>query len=282
MKTSVLTPLISPTISTGYGLHLQPHIPLDQRPQEPAFLHRRRRVPPRPLLHRLRPHRPHPRQFLNQTRPTPLARYPPPAKAQATVSIINIHPQDQCRLFKLPPELRLTIYSLALASDDGIAEASPLFPPHHLALVLTSRRILAEAEHLYYATNRFTLLPSNRKVLRNIGSSRRYAIRALTLGPATASEVLDMLHELRLLPHLRSLHIRRGESVRFLDFGAWGWLAKRMRAKLGKMEVLEEDVIFTPEERQLPLRPQEEDLLVRLRGADGMLERGKGSNRQAD
>ncbi len=55
-----------------------------------------------------------------------------------------------------------------------------------------------------------------------------------------------------------------------------------MRAKLGKMEVLEEDVIFTPEERQLPLRPQEEDLLVRLRGADGMLERGKGSNRQAD
>lgn len=91
-----------------------------------------------------------------------------------------------------------------------------------------------------------------------------------------------MLHELRLLPHLRSLHIRRGESIRFLDFGAWGWLAKRMRAKLGKMEVLEEDVIFTPEERQLPLRPQEEDLLVRLRGADGMLERGKGSNRQAD
>ncbi len=91
-----------------------------------------------------------------------------------------------------------------------------------------------------------------------------------------------MLHELRLLPNLRSLHIRRGNSIRFLDFGAWVWLAKRMRAKLGKMEVLEEDVIFTPEERQLPLRPQEEDLLVRLRGADGMLERGKGSNRQAD
>ena len=83
---------------------------------------------------------------------------------------------SKCHLFELSPELRNTIYRLALVSNNtievGAADAPPMDPP----LLMTCRQIRREARGIYYQENtvNFTALDYDvRKIVTWLDRSRR-------------------------------------------------------------------------------------------------------------
>lgn len=89
-------------------------------------------------------------------------------------------PQDQCALFELPTELRLYIYQLSMRSSEPV-DATEL-SGHHLSILQTCRRVLQEAEVLFYGMHRFRYSPH----LLRIGDARLEAITAVTIVASSA------------------------------------------------------------------------------------------------
>ena len=187
------------------------------------------------------------------------------------------HPQHQSRLLALPAEIRLHIYELMLQVYPTTVEVGslPKGLPLALSILQTCRRILFEAEDVFYSINRFKYTPnvigrSLASCLTTIGPNRRNAIAALTICTPSGSAAFEALKQLDLAPNIRSCYIERGLSIRYIDMSGWILLAKQMRAELAKLESLQEVKVITPEANELTV--EEEKRREKLRRIDAMLE----------
>ncbi|KAK3679936.1 hypothetical protein LTR78_000313 [Recurvomyces mirabilis] len=152
------------------------------------------------------------------------------------------HQQEQSLLFQLPAELRLCIYEMALhvpTTAHGLRLIrSPVGSnkPSVLALYLTCRRALAEAEGIFYSINRLHNVPP--LFWQTIGQKRQNAITMLSLSVTSAAAALV---------ELQSLRIATNSSIRFLDPSSWRLMAPQLITELGGFKQLNDVQIFTPE-----------------------------------
>ncbi|GIZ46617.1 hypothetical protein CKM354_000973700 [Cercospora kikuchii] len=155
----------------------------------------------------------------------------------------SINPQNQSLLFLLPTELRLNIYEhlLSIPTSRGAVKIAPR-PSHGkdpvtLAILLTCRRALAEAEEIFYSVNRFSIDPPT-SFLDTLGARRLSAITKLELVVGQPSSMLIGLKQLHCLPNLGSLHVRRTVGLRYQNVSAWAVMAPQLIAEIWKMESL--------------------------------------------
>ena len=122
--------------------------------------------------------------------------------------------QEDSRLLALPAEIRLYIYELMLRSDSGTVELGQLpkkRPPLTPSMLQTCRRVLYEAEDIFYSINHFkyTTPFSGRTLasfLDSIGPARRNAVTTLTVCTTSSGRAFQSMEELRSVPDLRSWH----------------------------------------------------------------------------
>ena len=194
----------------------------------------------------------------------------------------SMHPQHQSRLLALPAEIRLQIYELVLQLSSATLELASL-PRRlqvHLSILQTCRRILFEAEDVFYSINHFkyTAQMTRRSLasfLTTIGPTRRNAIAAMTICTSSGSDAFEALEQLHLVPNITSCTIERGVSIRYLNVSGWSVLAKQMTVELAKLESLRDFRVLTPEANELTA--EEEKRCARLREIDTMLEESCGT-----
>lgn len=159
--------------------------------------------------------------------------------------------QTACRLFNLPAEIRLTIYKLVFGTAKSTAELGHLPSKNHLALLQTCRRVLREAEDIFYTLHRFTYHSGTTHTLYNtvqlLNPHRRSAIQRLTIVASNGAAAFGVISELHNLPGLKSIYLERDDFSRCINISNWSLLAKQMRDALGKLEALEEVRVFTLE-----------------------------------
>ena len=175
-------------------------------------------------------------------------------------------PQTQCRLFHLPTEIRLYIYQLTVLIDEEPLVLTDL-PTKHLAVLQTCRRILYEAETIFYEMHRF----QSSSLLFHIGPTRQAAITALTIVTSSGGAAHHTITELHLFPKLKSLYIQREMSIRYLNVSEWSVMAKQMQTELAKLPSLVEVKVLTPIASNLT--PAEEARREKLARVDALLER---------
>ncbi|KAF2725128.1 hypothetical protein K431DRAFT_98201 [Polychaeton citri CBS 116435] len=185
-------------------------------------------------------------------------------------SIANEHKfeQHQCLLFSLPVEIRMVIYELVMYQPTGEVDIRR-FPhditqPSALALLVTCRRVLHEAEPVFYSVNRLWLDMEHVQFLNSVGARRRSAIKKVAITASSGSAALLMLSQLRALPKLQSLYIRRTSSIRFIHISSWRVMVKQLQTELRAHHQLSELKLLTPEVRGL----LSEDESVRKRQMD--------------
>lgn len=166
------------------------------------------------------------------------------------------HSQQQSPLFQLPVELRLEIYGDLLqgsATESGlkIRQHSPVERERNsLAILGTCRRALAEAEEIFYSSNRL-LVEHPGKLWASLSLRRQSAISALTLPVRSPGSALDGLQQLRSFHGLKSLHIQRNTSFRYQDVSSWAIMTPQLVTEIEMMERITEVKIFTPESAPL-------------------------------
>lgn len=105
-------------------------------------------------------------------------------RAKAPATYTTFQEEAKCRLFSLPPELRNSIYRLALAKDDAILVTSSPWPdgtiPNSVmpGLLRTCRQTRNEASNMFYDINIFRfpaaiLASYNRFLGKNVAKMRR-------------------------------------------------------------------------------------------------------------
>lgn len=186
------------------------------------------------------------------------------------------HPQEQSPLFRLPIDIRLEIYEHLLRvppSDSNQAaklarrSARSSSISTRLTVLLTCRRVLREAEGIFYSINRFRIESPN-DFLSTLGSRRRCAMKKFTLPVISpAALLLELEHLSAAVPRLSSLYIQRMASVKYLDVSGWVVMAPQLVAKIQEMKNLTEVKILTPDSGSLLLREYE---VVRKRRLDGI------------
>ena len=186
---------------------------------------------------------------------------------KTTESQLVTLPQAQCYLFNIPTEIRLYIYGLVLHVQNEPVDVGNL-SKRHLSILQTCRRILIEAEAIFYVLHRFQYSPR----LFRIGLLRRDTITALTIVTSSGGSAFSAMEDLHLLPKLKSLYMQRQMSVRYLNVSEWSVMAKQMQDVLSKLQSLQEVKIFTPaasSELTLAEKTREEKLMR----VDALLER---------
>lgn len=168
----------------------------------------------------------------------------------------TVESQQQCRLFKLPPELRLRIYadvlscpaSRAVITWTSATTSQQKLPWTVLAVLQTCRRIYAEAETIFYSTNQIHLVNHHvaKGFLQTINAERRGAIKKVSFSAASSSSVLSMAHVLTSASRLQVLEIHRQQSIRYIDVRAWAVLAQQIKSELSKLRCLRQLEIITP------------------------------------
>lgn len=141
--------------------------------------------------------------------------------------------QEASPLFaKLPTEIRIYIYELLFrssASDKGVlVRKGPGYsrPPSVLSLLLTCRRIIKEAEKIFYATNR--LIIADPAFISHLSLVRREAVSRITILASSAAATFSLLEPLHRFPNLTSLWIARRSKVQFIDVSSWGMMARQI------------------------------------------------------
>lgn len=142
-------------------------------------------------------------------------------------------------------------------------------PKHHLSILQTCRRVLLEAETIFYSTHRF----QHSELWLKSGEIRREAITAIAIITSSAGKAFSDMEDLHHYPNLKSLHIEREMSIRYLNVAEWSIMWRQMKIELGKLPCLREVKIFTPEASS-ELTPAEEERLQKLKRVDAMLSRG--------
>ncbi|OTA38756.1 hypothetical protein BTJ68_01128 [Hortaea werneckii EXF-2000] len=183
--------------------------------------------------------------------------------------------QEASPLFaKLPTEIRIYIYELLFqssASDKGVlVRRGPGYsrPPSVLSLLLTCRRIINEAETIFYATNR--LIIADPAFITHLSLVRRKAVSRITILASSAAATFSLLEPLHRFPNLTSLWIARRCKVQFIDVSSWRMMAKQMVDTIHARRQLQEvKVINLPTDT---LSPDEEEMKMKLDEIDARLE----------
>ncbi|KAK5169899.1 uncharacterized protein LTR77_005877 [Saxophila tyrrhenica] len=181
---------------------------------------------------------------------------------------MNMHPQDQSRLFSLPAEIRLYIYELALAVDGGIAELGRPPSKHHLAMLRTCQRVRNESKDIYYDLHRFIVRTAD--TVRNAPHRQRDLIHAITISTSSGVQALEMVQKAATLPNLRSIHFKRDISLRYLNISLWSLMARQIQTALAELKSLEKIEFFTAD-ASTALEGNELVRLEKLRKVDSML-----------
>jgi hypothetical protein len=172
----------------------------------------------------------------------------------ASNPLAGVNDQSNSPLFNLPAELRMGIYPLVFQNPHGTADFGRLPAKHHLALLQTCRRILLEAEDIYYTLHRFIYNCGPAKhtlynTARLLSPPRIDAIEHLTIFTSNGGTAFGVVQELHHLPNLRTVVFERGTSVEYINLDSWNILKRQMIDSLKRLEKLEEVKIITPEPR---------------------------------
>ena len=185
---------------------------------------------------------------------------------------------------KLPTEIRIYIYELLFqssASDKGVlVRKGPGYsrPPSVLSLLLTCRRIIKEAETIFYATNR--LIIADPAFISHLSLVRREAVSRITILASSAGATFSLLEPLHRFPHLTSLWIARRCKVQYIDVSSWGIMARQMVDTIhAQRQIQEVKVINLPADT---LSPDEETRKMKLDEIDARLENAVRRRRSQD
>lgn len=163
--------------------------------------------------------------------------------AQRSLLSTPLDLQLQSPLFALPAELRLNIYELLLFVPSGlrITNRTNRESPSILSLLQTCRRILAEAEDIFYSIQRLQFsLSECTPFLNSIGTKRREAITSISIAASNGSQALAQIQDLYLAPNLRSLYIMNPVGLRYLNISSWTLLARQLEVEMHRLDRLEE------------------------------------------
>ncbi|OTA36643.1 hypothetical protein BTJ68_02881 [Hortaea werneckii EXF-2000] len=186
-------------------------------------------------------------------------------------------------LTKLPAELRIYIYELLFQSSTSekgvLVRRGPGYsrPPSVLSLLLTCRRIIYEAETMFFSINR--LIIADPAFIIHLSLVRREAVSRITILASSAAATFSLLGPLHRFPNLTSLWIARRCGVQFMDVSSWGIMAKQMVDMIRAQKQLQEVKVIN-----LPaniLSPEEEERKMKLDKIDARLEnavRGRQSH----
>ena len=195
-----------------------------------------------------------------------------------------INSQCQSPFFQLPTELRLNIYEhicrVPITNPFGSVELTHRpardRTPTTLSVLLTCRRLLEEAETLFYTVNRVSVSRPG-EFCASLGPKRRAAITSLTVKTGADAMYLA-LKELKNFENVKSLHLERTASVRFQNVRFWAVMEKQIIAELQEMKRLSEMRVIMPEARDLT--NGERERAVRLGEIDGRIEGCVGGGRK--
>ena len=167
--------------------------------------------------------------------------------------------QAQSPLFRLPAEIRLHIFELVLKVDWAGPERFEFgvnikqVPADEkrlsvLSVLGTCRRVLAEAEDMYYAINRLEVRWSDyTSFVSSLEQPRRDAITSLTIWCYSATPaLLETLQQLALTPNVKSLWLGADGSIMVASVRSWEQATPQLMVELGKLEFLEELKILMP------------------------------------
>ncbi|KAK3716415.1 hypothetical protein LTR37_006565 [Vermiconidia calcicola] len=188
-----------------------------------------------------------------------------------TQTTMNLQPAS--RLFSLPVEIRLQIYELLLLLYDATPALVPMPTKNRVSILQTCRRVLHEADQIYYSIHYFGFGPDFGQILRAIGPHRRNALTALTVWTSSGSAAYGIIKQLHALPNLKICTFQQGLWVRDLNMSDWSLMAQRLQAELTKLGQLREAMATTPEASgyYMDLKQKRKQ---KLREVDAILERG--------
>lgn len=151
--------------------------------------------------------------------------------------------QRQSLLFSLlPAELGVLIYEAVFRvpgeSVRMTREENPT--PSVLALLQTCRKVLREAEGIFYQTNRLVFSPYPSTAPQSLNSVRAASITKLRIPVSAPAELLRALQELIKLEicELESLWVDVGLSIRFVDLRIWRVMRPSIQRVLGEFAKL--------------------------------------------
>jgi hypothetical protein len=171
----------------------------------------------------------------------------------------SVNQQHQSLLFKLPTELRLSIYEhvLRLPYEGGSYRQ---IVRHHscerhrsnsvLNVLATCRLIQHEAEELFYTQNTLRIKqPAD--FCKSSSARRRGAINNLVICVASPGEMLVQLEALQGFPNLETLVVERLISIKFTEPRTWAVLTPNYVAEVKKLAKLRSIRLVTPRDEQL-------------------------------
>ena len=181
-----------------------------------------------------------------------------PDAKQTMLEDKTINPQTSSPFFHhLPAEIRLQIYELVLYVPPPAGQTCIFLSKHYhstpsvLTLLETCRLIFSEAETIFYSINRLCCSP-NYTSWKAVNIRRRAAVTMFELPAGDAARIHEGLVMLRKqCPNLKSLFLRRNQSVKFTHAGTWAIMANQIRTELEGMKELRELKIFVPEAKDL-------------------------------
>jgi hypothetical protein len=191
--------------------------------------------------------------FSLEARPTPNTSNTPVLNSDRTPLS-----QEQSLLFRLPVEIRLPIYEHILQAPNQApaADASPHdwhnldHKPVSLTILLTCRRALEEAEGIYYSSN-CLCLDRPAEFLARTDFRRRSTVKEVTIIAKSGASMLEQVEQLRTLPNLTALYVRRISGVKFQDVSSWAIMTPQLITALREMGSLRTLHIRTPPETGL-------------------------------
>lgn len=166
------------------------------------------------------------------------------SRPRKTIALPVDSQQTQSKLFSVPAEIRDYIYKLVLEINDDPVRMETI-PKNHLSILQACRRILLEAETIFYAAHRFQY-SGQQSHLHRIGPPRRDAITAITIVTSSGAIAFGMIQGLHRFPNLKSLHIQREVSVRYLNISDWAIMRRQIRSELDRFKHLSEVRILMP------------------------------------
>lgn len=175
--------------------------------------------------------------------------------------------QQQCRLFTLPPELRLRIYNDVLSCPSMKVIIKRTLSTSNLAILQTCRRIFAEAETIFYSINELHLVDIQvaNGFIQTISAERRNAIRSISFLATSSSSALAMIHAITPASQLQILQIHRQQSIRYTDVRSWAVLAKQIKSELSQFHCLYQLEFITPDvEAPTPLETERRGRLTQI------------------
>lgn len=174
--------------------------------------------------------------------------------------------QENSRFLSIPVEIRLYIYELLFRTPEGhdqglrVRRRTPREPPSVLTILQTCRQVYFEAATIFYSINRLCIsdIPA---FVASLGSERRDAVERLTISCPSAGHAMTGVKQLHLLPNVKSLHLVRSHSVRYIRPSSWAVLANPIGTEISKHRL--EDVKFITPGLENPT-PDEDKRQARL------------------